>query len=71
MSGDRSESGSTASRVRGPRIVGIIPARLAATRLPNKPLLDIGGMTMLLPFINGIARKFRKNCSLSRSNGRR
>lgn len=27
--------------------VGIIPARLAATRLPNKPLLDIGGKPMI------------------------
>lgn len=27
--------------------VGIIPARLAATRLPNKPLLDLGGKTMI------------------------
>ncbi|MDE2127827.1 MAG: 3-deoxy-manno-octulosonate cytidylyltransferase [Armatimonadetes bacterium] len=29
------------------RVVGMIPARLAATRLPNKPLLDIGGRTMI------------------------
>lgn len=29
------------------KAVGIIPARLAATRLPNKPLLDIGGKTMI------------------------
>ena len=29
------------------RIVGVIPARLAATRLPNKPLVDIGGKTMI------------------------
>src|SRR2546425_988673 len=29
------------------RIVGIIPARLAATRLPDKPLLDLGGKTMI------------------------
>lgn len=29
------------------RIVGIIPARLAATRLPNKPLLDIAGKPMI------------------------
>jgi 3-deoxy-manno-octulosonate cytidylyltransferase (CMP-KDO synthetase) len=27
--------------------VAIIPARLAATRLPNKPLLDIAGKTMI------------------------
>src|SRR5437660_4205682 len=31
----------------GSRIVGIIPARLAATRLPNKPLLDICGKPMI------------------------
>ncbi len=29
------------------KIVGIVPARLAATRLPNKPLLDIGGKPMI------------------------
>ncbi|HSV75130.1 MAG TPA: 3-deoxy-manno-octulosonate cytidylyltransferase [Chthonomonadales bacterium] len=29
------------------RAVGIIPARLAATRLPDKPLLLIGGKTMI------------------------
>ena len=29
-------------------VVGVIPARLAATRLPNKPLIDIDGEPMLL-----------------------
>jgi 3-deoxy-manno-octulosonate cytidylyltransferase (CMP-KDO synthetase) len=29
------------------RIIGIIPARLAATRLPDKPLLDIAGKPMI------------------------
>ncbi len=29
------------------RIVGIIPSRLASTRLPNKPLLDIAGHPMI------------------------
>ncbi len=29
------------------RIAGLIPARLAATRLPNKPLLDIAGKPMI------------------------
>ncbi len=31
----------------GRRAIGIIPARLAATRLPNKPLLDIAGKPMI------------------------
>lgn len=30
-----------------PRVVAIIPARLAATRLPDKPLLDIAGRPMV------------------------
>lgn len=30
-----------------PFIVGIIPARYASTRLPGKPLIDIGGKTMI------------------------
>src|SRR5215510_11186415 len=29
------------------KTIGIIPARLAATRLPDKPLLDIAGKTMI------------------------
>ncbi len=29
------------------RIVGLIPARLAATRFPDKPLIDIAGKTMI------------------------
>lgn len=29
------------------RVIGMIPARLAATRLPNKPLLDIEGKPMV------------------------
>ena len=29
------------------RVVGIIPARLASTRLPNKPLLDIAGKPLI------------------------
>lgn len=33
--------------VNGMRIVGLIPARLAATRLPNKPLAEIAGQPML------------------------
>ena len=31
----------------GCRAIGLIPARLAATRLPNKPLLDIAGKPMI------------------------
>jgi 3-deoxy-manno-octulosonate cytidylyltransferase (CMP-KDO synthetase) len=30
-----------------PRVVGLIPARLAATRLPDKPLIDIVGKPMI------------------------
>ena len=29
------------------KVVGIIPARMASTRFPNKPLVDIGGKTMI------------------------
>ncbi len=29
------------------KILGIIPSRFASTRLPGKPLIDIGGMTMI------------------------
>ena len=30
------------------RILVLIPARMAATRLPGKPLLDIGGLPMIV-----------------------
>ena len=33
--------------IAAPRIVGLIPARLASTRLPNKPLADIHGWPMI------------------------
>jgi 3-deoxy-manno-octulosonate cytidylyltransferase (CMP-KDO synthetase) len=34
--------------VDGPRALVVIPARLAATRLPNKPLADIHGLPMIV-----------------------
>ena len=36
-----------ASVISAPRIVGLIPARMASTRLPNKPLADIHGWPMI------------------------
>ena len=36
----------TAAGSRG-KVIGMIPARLAATRLPNKPLIDIAGKPMI------------------------
>src|SRR5204863_420745 len=30
-----------------PRVLGIIPARYASSRLPGKPLVDIGGRSMV------------------------
>ena len=30
------------------RILGVIPARYASTRLPGKPLVDIGGRSMVM-----------------------
>jgi 3-deoxy-manno-octulosonate cytidylyltransferase (CMP-KDO synthetase) len=30
------------------RVIGIIPARYASTRLPGKPLMDIGGKSMIV-----------------------
>ena len=29
------------------KIIGIIPARMESSRLPGKPLIDIGGKTMI------------------------
>ena len=35
------------SVIAAPRVVGLIPSRLASTRLPNKPLADIHGWPMI------------------------
>jgi len=34
------------------RVVGVIPARYASTRLPGKPLVDIGGKPMIVRVLN-------------------
>jgi 3-deoxy-manno-octulosonate cytidylyltransferase (CMP-KDO synthetase) len=43
------ERQAESKRVEGktPTVIGLIPARLAATRLPNKPLVDIAGWPMV------------------------
>lgn len=41
------------------RAVAVIPARLAATRLPNKPLADIGGKPMIQHVYERAARAAR------------
>src|SRR4051794_41393623 len=38
----------TSFRMTDTRILVLIPARMAATRLPGKPLLDIGGLPMIV-----------------------
>src|SRR4051812_19171388 len=38
----------TSFRMTEPRILVLIPARMAATCLPGKPLLDIGGLPMIV-----------------------
>ena len=38
------------------RIIGIIPARLASTRLPGKPLVDIGGSSMVMRVVEQAKR---------------
>jgi 3-deoxy-manno-octulosonate cytidylyltransferase (CMP-KDO synthetase) len=43
----RSARGSDTESGKDLRIVGMIPSRLAATRLPNKPLLEIAGKPMI------------------------
>ena len=44
-----------------PRIIGCIPARYASTRLPGKPLCDIGGK----PMIVHVAERAKQAASLS------
>lgn len=38
------------------RTLGIIPARYASTRLPGKPLVDIGGMSMVMRVVEQARR---------------
>ncbi len=38
------------------RILGIIPARYASSRLPGKPLVDIGGRSMVMRVVDQAAR---------------
>ena len=33
--------------MKGTKFLGVIPSRYASSRLPGKPLLEIGGKTML------------------------
>lgn len=46
----------TARRARTVSYTVIIPARLASTRLPNKPLADIGGLPMIVRVAQRAAR---------------
>ncbi|MEK7829786.1 MAG: 3-deoxy-manno-octulosonate cytidylyltransferase [Acidobacteriota bacterium] len=45
-----------------PEVVAIIPARYASTRLPGKPLLDIGGK----PMVVRVAERARQVASINR-----
>ncbi len=38
------------------KIIGIIPARYASTRLPGKPLIDINGITMINRVYNQVSK---------------
>jgi 3-deoxy-manno-octulosonate cytidylyltransferase (CMP-KDO synthetase) len=44
------------------RILGVIPARYASTRLPGKPLVDIGGTSMVMR----VVEQARRSASLDR-----
>ncbi len=39
------------------RILVLIPARMAATRLPGKPLADIGGLPMIVHVLRRAERR--------------
>ena len=39
----------------GPAYTVVVPARLASTRLPNKPLVDIGGLPMVVRVVKRLA----------------
>src|SRR5580704_4926247 len=48
ISGLLSTGGPDLTLMTEPRILVLIPARMAATRLPGKPLLDIAGLPMVV-----------------------
>ncbi len=52
--------GREAPRLQPPTAVGIIPARLQSTRLPEKPLQDLGGA----PLIARVLERVRRTSSL-------
>ena len=52
-------TGREAKKLKPPTAVGIIPARLDSTRLPEKPLQDIGGA----PLIVRVLERVRKSAS--------
>jgi len=43
-----------------PKFIAIIPARYASTRFPGKPLLDIGGMTMIERVYRRVSARFEQ-----------
>jgi 3-deoxy-manno-octulosonate cytidylyltransferase (CMP-KDO synthetase) len=47
-------SGSTAPAL--PTAVAVIPARYASTRLPGKPLIDLGGLPMIVRVVEQARR---------------
>ncbi len=44
---------------RQPRILGIVPARYASSRMPGKPLMDIGGKSMVQRVVEQAGRSER------------
>ncbi|MDJ0930328.1 3-deoxy-manno-octulosonate cytidylyltransferase [Breoghania sp.] len=45
-------SASTGSSARPPRVLVVIPARMASSRLPDKPLTDIAGKPMIVQVLD-------------------
>ena len=48
----------------------LIPARLASTRLPNKPLADIGGQPMIVRVAQQAARSSATSCTVATDDER-
>ena len=49
-------TGREAKKLKPPTAVGIIPARLDSTRLPEKPLQDLGGAPLIVRVLERVRR---------------
>jgi 3-deoxy-manno-octulosonate cytidylyltransferase (CMP-KDO synthetase) len=50
------------------KLTVLIPARLACTRLPNKPLADVAGLSLIVRVAQKVASITTKNIAVEATN---